>query len=357
MNARSDFRIHSTKMSKHHPREKESIPLYKYLLLVKLQQRIRKHQKRQADSKNISMTKSIEVKSNPQMSLRKKASLSETRRTHKESFNKVSPELKITRAFESNYGKQPSFSAIKWDDNSWFIGSIINDQANGYGIFNHVLGDRYEGEFQNDVSSGFGIYSNTNHKSKCIGEWKEDMQHGIGIEHWADNSRYVGCFLNGKKNGIGTYEWHDGSKYEGEWKDGALSGLGIYYFSDKRAYYGNWKSNMMNGFGEFHWKNKLYIGEYSNDKKEGFGIYFWYDPPKAYIGMWKGGKQNGIGKLMTSKQGKFGIWKNGERQVWLSREDISREENMAMIKDNLKYLKYFEMDINELRSFCTGFSI
>jgi hypothetical protein len=43
------------------------------------------------------------------------------------------------------------------------------------------------------------------------------MQSGIGIEIWADNSRYEGSYLNGKKHGEGKYTWIDGSYYKGAW--------------------------------------------------------------------------------------------------------------------------------------------
>ena len=60
--------------------------------------------------------------------------------------------------------------------------------------------------------------------------------------------------------------------------------------------------NAMNGYGEFLWQDgKRYRGFYINDKKEGFGIYYWPDPVRIYIGFWKNGKQDGLGKYLSSK--------------------------------------------------------
>jgi len=37
----------------------------------------------------------------------------------------------------------------------------------------------------------------------------------------------------------------------------------------------------MDGYGEFIWKDgKKYVGYYKNDKKHGFGIYYWESPNK-----------------------------------------------------------------------------
>jgi len=60
---------------------------------------------------------------------------------------------------------------------------------------------------------------------------------------------------------------------------------------------GQWRYNSMHGYGEFHWKDgRIYSGYYVQDKKEGFGIYYWEKDNKAYVGFWKDGKQNGVGK-------------------------------------------------------------
>lgn len=92
------------------------------------------------------------------------------------------------------------------------LGQWADDKANGYGVYIHVNGAKYEGQ------------------------WKNDLQDGYGIETWADGSRYEGYYREGKKHGegmifegkilimIGTYIWADGSKYNGSWQDNKISG-------------------------------------------------------------------------------------------------------------------------------------
>jgi hypothetical protein len=50
------------------------------------------------------------------------------------------------------------------------------------------------------------------------------MQHGYGVETWADGSVYEGNYKEGKKHGQGSYTWQDGSKYVGEWEENKING-------------------------------------------------------------------------------------------------------------------------------------
>ena len=104
----------------------------------------------------------------------------------------------------------------------------------------------------------------------------------------------------------------------------------------------------MNGYGEFIWKEgKKYFGYFDNDQKFGFGIYYWPNE-KFYIGFWKDGKQNGIGKSIKGNYFKYGIWKNGKKDKLFKDEN---EFKMALEKREEKYLKFFKMDIVEIKNF------
>ena len=72
---------------------------------------------------------------------------------------------------------------------------------------------------------------------------------------------------------------------------------------------------LMTGF----YPRKKYIGNYKNDKKEGYGEFIWNNG-KKYRGNWKNGNQNGEGEFFfpTEKIWKKGIWKNGKRIKWIN---------------------------------------
>ena len=58
-------------------------------------------------------------------------------------------------------------------------------------------------------------------------------------------------------------------------------------------------------------------GEYKNDLREGFGIFYW---PNGKIdkGIWKNGKQDGDADYYNpkNKTWKKGYWENGKRIKW-----------------------------------------
>ena len=75
-----------------------------------------------------------------------------------------------------------------------------------------------------------------------------------------------------KKNSIGIYIWSDGNKYEGEFVNNTFHGYGIYYFNNNKYYIGQWEDNEKNGYGELITDDKIFIGYYLKDKRDGFSI-------------------------------------------------------------------------------------
>ena len=106
----------------------------------------------------------------------------------------------------------------------------------------------------------------------------------------------------------------------------------------------------MHGYGEFKWADgKKYIGYYINDKKEGFGIYYWLYPLRVYMGFWKNGKQEGLGKFFNgNKPPRYYSWRNGEKIS----ESLNEEVAFEMFNSNeKKYIKFFDYNLNEITKF------
>lgn len=89
-------------------------------------------------------------------------------------------------------------------------------------------------------------------------------------------------------------------------------------------------------------------GYYVNDKKDGFGIYFWVNPIRLYIGFWKDGYQEGIGKYITNKKNKFGLWKNGTRVKWFNSE---RDAMSNLTDDQIKFEHLFANNFDSINEF------
>ena len=106
----------------------------------------------------------------------------------------------------------------------------------------------------------------------------------------------------------------------------------------------------MHGYGEFKWADgKKYIGYYINDKKEGFGIYYWSNPLRIYMGFWKNGKQEGVGKFFSgTKPPKYGSWKNGDKEYIFQNESQAFEK---LQPNEEKYIRFFQCSLNEITQF------
>ncbi len=93
----------------------------------------------------------------------------------------------------------------------------------------------------------------------------------------------------------------------------------------------------MHGQGSYVWPDgRKYEGEYRNDKKNGYGLYVWADG-RRYQGWWHNRKQFGLG-VYVAKNGtatlacdpveiKHGLWENGRRIKWFSKEEVRAIES------------------------------
>lgn len=103
-----------------------------------------------------------------------------------------------------------------------YVGQVLNNKANGYGVALLNTGSRYEGEF------------------------KDNLRHGEGSFYWPDGEYYVGTYVNDRRNGLGTYYWPNGEKYVGQWKDDKRNGKGIFYGKDGAVIAeGIWKNDKL----------------------------------------------------------------------------------------------------------------
>lgn len=141
----------------------------------------------------------------------------------------------------------------------------------------------YEGEMADSRREGRGIclYSNN---MLYEGEWKRNKEHGYGRVMTSDRTRiiYEGEFERGRMQGRGTYYYDEGesfkfteagARYIGEFKENMRHGIGKYYLPDKSFYEGVWSNGLMNGRGVFTWAdNSFYDGEWKDGKRYVHGV-------------------------------------------------------------------------------------
>ena len=130
---------------------------------------------------------------------------------------------------------------------------------------------------------------------------------------FADGSKYVGEFKDGKSNGQGTYTWADGHKYVGEFKDDKINGQGTFTLDDGQKYVGEFKDDMLNGQGTYtSAKGDKYVGEFKDGKRNGQGTFTSAKGDK-YVGEFKDDKINGQGTFTLADGNKYvGEWKDGK---------------------------------------------
>lgn len=153
--------------------------------------------------------------------------------------------------------------------NGFYIGDISEKKPHGYGIrtyrpgtkdcryfqgiFDHgkrvrgkvayVIGDIYEGEWEQGVRHGFGTYVWTDVGDSYIGSWRDGNIDGSGDYFWKDGRIYRGQWKEHNQEGIGVFNWPDGSVYAGEWKKGKRHGAGVIYWSDGEFWSGRWDND------------------------------------------------------------------------------------------------------------------
>ena len=71
---------------------------------------------------------------------------------------------------------------------------------------------------------------------KCEGDDFKKWDNCKGTYTWADGSKYVGEYKDGKKHGKGTMTYPDGAKFVGKFKEGKKHGKGTFTLPDGKKH-------------------------------------------------------------------------------------------------------------------------
>ncbi len=123
-----------------------------------------------------------------------------------------------------------------------YVGDFKNGFEHGKGTF--ITSDnnkKYVGEFKYGFRHGSGtlaLYKSDNHLPYLFydGEWKYDQKNGQGEEEYANGSKHIGNFINGKIEGDGTFIFSNRDKCSGYWKNGLVSLSSSDYKKKQRIY-------------------------------------------------------------------------------------------------------------------------
>ncbi|XP_076459413.1 LOW QUALITY PROTEIN: alsin-like [Babylonia areolata] len=142
-----------------------------------------------------------------------------------------------------------------------------------------------------------------------VGTWLSGKMHGQGEIKWPDGRKYTGTFKHGLQNGQGVFVIPKGGSgkevQDGTWKDGKLNGSGHIRYSNGDDYKGYFQSGQRFGHGVLQQGRHLssyasiYVGEWLNDKRNGYGVQDDVLKGETYMGMWVENHRHGNGIIVT----------------------------------------------------------
>uniref|UniRef100_A0A669C6P5 Alsin Rho guanine nucleotide exchange factor ALS2 n=1 Tax=Oreochromis niloticus TaxID=8128 RepID=A0A669C6P5_ORENI len=150
------------------------------------------------------------------------------------------------------------------------------------------------------------------------GRWLSGKPNGRGVLKWPDGRIYTGAFKNGLEDGFGEFvapnkTLNKNDHYQGYWKDGKMHGLGTYRYASGEVYDGSFQEGVRHGHGMLR-SGKLntsspsvFIGQWLQDKKTGYGVFDDITKGEKYMGMWQDHQRQGTGVVVTQ----FGLYYEG----------------------------------------------
>ena len=227
------------------------------------------------------------------------------------------------------------FGVKTFQDGSRYMGAFVQGNRQGIGICFWKNGSRFFGEWKLDKPEGVGVFINSQ-SLKQQGLWKkgklfEENVNLVTEKLFSVSSRiqgclagdciggkgvlmvngdiYIGDFKNNLRHGIGICYYFNGSEYKGAWQGDKQHGNGELTYSDGRIRSGFWSENIYQGssVSDITVKtggpqpptpkvNEKLEGCLSGNCKNGRGTYLFAGGNK-YIGDFENGLPNGTGKI------------------------------------------------------------
>ena len=165
-------------------------------------------------------------------------------------------------------------------ENYYNLNEIMRSNNNIINDLNNIIN---ENNINNKFTNILDIYNQIIKKTKIYqngdkytGEFNNNLKYGKGIYYYKSGNRYEGNFKDDKREGKGILYYYDGNRYEGDFKDNKIEGKGILYYNDGDRYEGDFKDDKREGKGIYYYKSgDRYEGIFKDDKREGKGIYYY----------------------------------------------------------------------------------
>ncbi|XP_026151072.1 alsin-like isoform X2 [Mastacembelus armatus] len=154
--------------------------------------------------------------------------------------------------------------------------------------------------------------------AQYTGGWLAGRIHGRGTMKWPDGRIYKGIFKNGLENGYGeciipNKVLNKPDIYEGHWKDGKIHGFGKYKYASGEVYEGCFCDDQRHGYGMLSSgklarnSSSVFIGQWVQDRKTGYGVYDDITRGEKYMGLWLDDQRHGSTVVVTQ----YGLYYEG----------------------------------------------
>lgn len=212
---------------------------------------------------------------------------------------------------------------------------------------------KYEGETQNDIPSGTGVYYLSS-GARYEGTFKDGKPFGRMTYYYGTNDfqidRLEGEFDDFKLPSTGRIIYKNGDVYDGQLKKGIPQGTGIMAYVEGGKYSGSFNNGLRDGQGIQNLKNgDVFVGDFINNNWVK-GSYCYCESTDIYKGSFDSGLKSGHGKLCYAngayREGLFIEDRFSGHVVFTDSEGISHNE--YYIDGNKAENEIFEsLDIND----------
>ena len=139
----------------------------------------------------------------------------------------------------------------------------------------YANGDKYEGNWKNDLISGEDVNYIFQNGDRYTGQALLGHFDGMGRLFIKEQGTFQGMFSKGQFCGEGRFDYLDGSWYNGQWKDSKMNGKGKFQEKDGVTQYdGLFKNGLMHGLGLLIKKDNFKIkGVWKEDQLDHMIVY------------------------------------------------------------------------------------
>ncbi len=171
---------------------------------------------------------------------------------HGEGLYKYANGMLYKGEFEKGYPQGQG--KIEFIDKSVYEGEFHLGYEHGDGVYRFANGDYYEGKFKKGrFIEGTHIDSFGN---RYEGEFENNLYHGKGSYFMEGGESYVGYFIEGLMQGKGEHKTIEGGHYIGNFQDMTYHGEGKYISTEGNIYEGEFEFGLFHGEGKYTYRNE-----------------------------------------------------------------------------------------------------